>query len=306
MLQPQACFPPLVAVVQGLEEVVAAGASPAVTADVTLAAALAAGAALAGEQQSLMDTRLVLEYVKGLSDDVANAEERQERWKQRAEADAARRIATAEAAEASRAAAAGAVRAAAAERRAAELAEQRAAGVDVEQLAAAAAAAEEQQWQKEQEAAAVPPPTPSGLPGVSPDELAAALRARAVVALDVRSARDAEWGRIKGATSAPYVVTTGTTLAPETRPNPAFLEAALKALGPPGAAARPAVLYGPGVPLDSDAKERFVSKEVFVSIAPNGAATIDGEVRRRLGGGVVLGGGWGTGHEALQAQRQGP
>jgi rhodanese-related sulfurtransferase len=253
-----------------------------VTADVTLAAALAAGTALAGEQQSVMDTRLVLEYVKGLSDDVANAEERQERWKQRAEADAARRIAAAEAAEASRAAAAGVVRAAAAERRAAELAEQRAAGVNVEQLAAAAAAAEEQQRQQAQEAAAAPSPspTPSGLPGVSHDELAAALRARAVVALDVRSARDAEWGRIKGAIPAPYVVTTGTTLAPETRPNPAFLEAACKALGPPGAAARPAVLYGPGVPLDSDTKERFVSKEVFVSIAPNGAATIDGEVRR--------------------------
>lgn len=35
---------------------------------------------------------------------------------------------------------------------------------------------------------------------------------------------------------------------------------------------------GPGAALDTDTNEKLVSKEVFVSIAPNGTATVDGEV----------------------------
>lgn len=69
----------------------------------------------------------------------------------------------------------------------------------------------------------------------------------------------------------------------QVRPNPDFLQAAAQALGPPGAS-RPAVLYGPGAPLDADASASFVSKEAFVSIAPNGTGQVDGEVRGPKGG----------------------
>lgn len=134
----------------------------------------------------------------------------------------------------------------------------------------------QEEAEEEAERAAARPATPSGLPAVTPDELAAALRSRSVVALDVRSVREWDWGRIKGAAHAPYVVTSGSSLAPEVRPNPDFLQAAAQALGPPGAS-RPAVLYGPGAPLDADASASFVSKEAFVSIAPNGTGQVDGE-----------------------------
>ena len=184
--------------------------------------------------------------MKGLEDELLNAAEWRSHRRQHAASDAARKRAAAEAAEASRAAAAEAVWAAGAERRAAKAAERReaqaaaggAAGAD------AAFAAEQQRQQEEEERQqAAAAQLPSGLPAVTPDELAAALRSRAVVAFDVRSAQEADWGRIKGAAHAPYVLAAGSSLAPEVRANPAFIEAARKALGPPDAA-RAAVLYG--------------------------------------------------------------
>ena len=54
--------------------------------------------------------------------------------------------------------------------------------------------------------------------------------------------------------------------------------AAAAELGPPDAAC-PVVLYGPGVPLTADASASYVSKELFVSIAPSGTGAVDGEVR---------------------------
>lgn len=248
---------------------------PALALDVSLAAAMAEGAALANEQQSVMDIRLSREYMKGLQEDIEQADVRAERWKENAQADAARRLAAAEASEAVRRTAADAVRlqaeAARAEREAAAAEDRLRRGVTLE---------EEEEEEEEVEEPA-PPPTASGLPGILPDELAAALRdrSRRVVALDVRSAREAEWGRIKNSAAAPFVVVSGSQLAPTTARSPDFLAAARAALGPPDSAAH-AVLFGPGTDLDASTKEAFVSKEKFVSIAPSGTGVIDGEVSR--------------------------
>ncbi|KAL4442508.1 hypothetical protein ABPG77_005092 [Micractinium sp. CCAP 211/92] len=253
------------------------GAPPSMIAfEASLAAALAAGAELAAEQQAVLDIRLSVEYMKGLdSETQEDMEVWRQQWQQAREEREARRRAAAEAAEVVREAAAAAVRQAAAERAAAAAAEAAATaaagGPSVEQQHG-----QEEEQEEEAEQAAAQAATPSGLPACTPDELAVALRDRSVVAIDVRSVRDWDWGRINGAAHAPYVVTSGSSLAPEVRPNPDFLQAAAKALGPPGAA-RPAVLYGPGAPLDADTSASFVSKEAFVSIAPNGTGQVDGE-----------------------------
>lgn len=248
------------------------GGRPVPEPHVSLEAALAAGAALADEQQAVLDIRLSREYMKGLEDDILHAEERRERWKRQAELDAARRLAAAQAAEAVRARAAEETRARAAEARAAEAEARAAAGLPPVDLAAA---------EEEEEEVAAEPPAPataSGLPGMSPDELAAALRERRAVALDVRSAREWDWGRIKGAKHAPYVVTKGSSLTPETAANPGFLDAAHAALGAPAAGGDLCIcLYGPGQDLDTEGSEALVSKEKFVSIAPNGTGSVDGE-----------------------------
>ncbi|KAL4447796.1 hypothetical protein ABPG75_005015 [Micractinium tetrahymenae] len=252
------------------------GSAAAVALEASLAAALSAGAELAAEQQAVLDTRLSVEYMKGLdSESQEDMEGRRQQWRQARAEQQAQQRAAAEAAEAVREAAAAAVRQAAAERAAAAAAEAAARGE------AGAAAAEqrhdeEEQAEKAAQQAAAQPATPSGLPAVTPDELADALRNRSVIALDVRSAREWDWGCIKGAAPAPYVVTSGSSLAPEVRRNPDFLAAAAKALGPPGSAC-PAVLYGPGAPLDTEASASFVSKEAFVSIAPNGTGQVEGE-----------------------------
>ena len=263
---------------QALGQALLRGAAPPVQPEASLQAAMAAGAALAAEQQAVLDIRLSREYYKGLQDDIERADERRQRWRQAAAEQDARRRAAAEAAEASRAAAAAAAWEAAAEKRAAAQQEAAASGAAASGAAAAAAAAaeaavEEHQAQQAQQAAA----TASGLRGVTPDELAAGLKSRQLVALDVRAAREAEWGRIKGAKQAPYVVASGSSLAPDVRPNPAFPEAARAALGPPEACTATVVLYGPGSTLSSDTSEALVSKEKFVSIAPNGMATVDGQ-----------------------------
>lgn len=179
--------------------------------EVSLAAALAAGEELAAEQQAVLDTRLSLQYMKGLERDVLLAGERQARWARRASADGARRVAAAEAAEAVRRAAADAARAAAAERWAAAAA----AGGGPAEPTSSAAASEEDEAESGGAGPPPAPPTASGLPGVGPDELAAALQRRAVVALDVRGAKEFEWGRIKGAAHAPYVLVSGPSLSPD-------------------------------------------------------------------------------------------
>eukprot|EP00887_Chlorella_sp_A99_P002702 scaffold6.g2702.t1 len=242
---------------------------------VTRGAALAAAGELAAEQQVVLDMRLSRNYMKGLENDVQQASERRARWRRRAAADAARKLAAAEATEAARRAAREAVRAAAAgeaRRRAADevAGAERTAADGAEPAGPPSPEAEEQ---PEPEAAPAPP---SGLPLVTPDQLAAALGSRAAVVLDVRPAREASWGAIKGAKHAPYVLAAGSSLAPEVRPNPGFLEAAAAALGPPAAAPH-VVLCGPGAPLDASASASFVSKELFVSVAPNGTAAVDGE-----------------------------
>ncbi|PRW61229.1 ribulose bisphosphate carboxylase oxygenase activase [Chlorella sorokiniana] len=250
------------------------GLAPPVQPEASLQAALAAGADLAAEQQAVLDIRLSREYYKGLEDDIERADERRQRWREAAAEQSARRRAAAEAAEATRAAAAAAAWEAAAEKRAAAEEAAVVAGEQAGSMAAAAAAQEEAEQQAQQAAA---PATASGLPGIAPDELAAGLKTRQLIALDVRAAREAEWGKIKGSKQAPYVVASGSSLAPEVRPNPAFLEAARAALGAPEACTATVVLYGPGSALSSDTSESLVSKEKFVSIAPNGMATVDGQ-----------------------------
>lgn len=244
--------------------------------DVSLEAALAAGAALAAEQQSVMDVRLSLQYMKGLDVDRAEAGERSQRWRQHAARDAARRLAAAEAAEAVRARAAEAVWAAAAEKRVAAAEEAAEAGDT-------SAQEKEEEEQQEEEEGPPQPTTVSGLPGVSPDDLAAALTGRRVAVLDVRGAREWDWGRIKGAKHAPIVVTTCTSLAPQAALNPAFLDDAGAALGPPDSCP-PVVLVGPGPALGADtdggtatSAASYVSKEQFVSVAPSGTTTVDGQ-----------------------------
>lgn len=206
---------------QGLGAALLASNGALLQPDASLEAALAAGGSLAGEQQSVMDIRLSREYMKGLEDDIADAAENQARWKAAAAEDGARRRAAAEAAEAVRARAAEAAWAAAAERRAAQEAELAAAVARGE--VPPPAAIEQQQQEEEAPAAPEPPPTASGLPGVTPDELAAALKARQAVALDVRGAREAEWGKIKGCKHAPFISMGGSSLNPEVKPNPGFL-----------------------------------------------------------------------------------
>lgn len=195
------------------------GAPPSMIAfEASLAAALAAGAELAAEQQAVLDIRLSVEYMKGLdSETQEDMEVWRQQWQQAREEREARRRAAAEAAEVVREAAAAAVRQAAAERAAAAAAEAAATaaagGPSVEQQHG-----QEEEQEEEAEQAAAQAATPSGLPACTPDELAAALRDRSVVAIDVRSARDWDWGRIKGAAHAPYAVTSGSSLAPEVGP----------------------------------------------------------------------------------------
>ncbi len=188
------------------------GAPPSMIAfEASLAAALAAGAELAAEQQAVLDIRLSVEYMKGLdSETQEDMEVWRQQWQQAREEREARRRAAAEAAEVVREAAAAAVRQAAAAEAAATAA---AGGPSVEQQHG-----QEEEQEEEAEQAAAQAATPSGLPACTPDELAVALRDRSVVAIDVRSARDWDWGRINGAAHAPYVVTSGSSLAPEVGP----------------------------------------------------------------------------------------
>lgn len=275
---------------------------PDVAADMSLPAALAAGADLAAEQQAVLDVRLSLEYVKGLEKELKHADEWRERRRQRRAANEARRLAAAEAAEAVRRTAAEERLALAAEARAAAAA---AAGIsaDAAQQAWPAAATAVEEEEDEEPAAAVPPPTASGLPGVTPDELAEALRARRAVVLDLRTAREVDWGKIKGSVHAPFATTSGSSLAPEVHRNPCFLDAARAKLGPPGAAGPAVVLVGPGAPLEESTTEKFVSKEKFVSTCPTGVAIVDGEVSGQAAGpwvqpaGLLLPlGSWGPSH----------
>ena len=259
---------------QALGRALLRGAAPPVQPEASLQAALAAGAELAAEQQAVLDIRLSREYYKGLEDDIERAEERRQRWREAAAEQAARRRAAAEAAEATRAAAAAAAWEAAAEKRAAA---QQAAEAAGEQIGSATPAAAEEVQEEPQQAQQAAPATASGLQGVTPDELAAGLKSRQLVALDVRAAREAEWGRIKSSKQAPFVVASGSSLAPDVRPNPAFLEAARAALGPPEACTATVVLNGPGSALSTDTSETLVSKEKFVSIAPNGMAEVGGQ-----------------------------
>ncbi|KAI3427347.1 hypothetical protein D9Q98_010264 [Chlorella vulgaris] len=242
-----------------------------------LAAAMAAGASLAAEQQAVLDTRLSLEYVRGLEADRKLASERSARWRRSAASAAARRVAAAQAAEELRRAAADVVRSEAAAARAAAAV----AGWDAAHVFASSQQQQQQQRQEEEkeeeEAEAGPPPTASGLPPISPDELWAATRSGGVRVLDVRSAREWDWGRIKGAIHTPIVLAAGPATNPAAaKLNPGFMEAATAALGSPDAAP-PIVLYGPGTPLHSQAAAAYVSKEQFVSIAPAGAVQVEGQ-----------------------------
>jgi rhodanese-related sulfurtransferase len=244
-----------------------------------LAAAMAAGASLAAEQQAVLDTRLSQEYVRGLEADRKLASERSARWRRSAASAAARRVAAAQAAEELRRAAADVVRS--------EAAAAVVAGGDAAHVFASSQQQQQQQQEEEEkeeeEAEAGPPPTASGLPPICPDELWAATRSGGVRVLDVRSAREWDWGRIKGAIHTPIVLAAGPATNPAAaKLNPGFMEAATAALGSP-AAAPPIVLYGPGTPLHSQAAAAYVSKEQFVSIAPTGAGRVEGQVRLKPG-----------------------
>jgi hypothetical protein len=280
-------------VAAALEEAAAGAPPPLVDGAPSLAAALEAGRQLAAEQQAVLDVRLSLQYMKGLEAESQPAmRQRRAQWRQAAAERAARAHAAAEAAEAVRRAAAEASLATAAAQRA-ESASAVGNAAEAQQrqqpgLAADSSRAEQAEEEGGEVGPAAAAATPSGLPGVTPDELAAALRDRSVTALDVRSDRDWGWGRVAGAAHAPVVLAAGTALAPEVRRNPGFLAAAAAVLGPPGHAKR-VVLYGPGAPLDVGTKQRHVSKEVFVSVAPNGAAEVDGQVGSGVDGGGAVG-----------------
>ena len=58
---------------------------------------------------------------------------------------------------------------------------------------------------------------------LSPDEVHAAMRGDTAV-IDVRSVREWDWGKIKGAVHCPVVLTTGSSLNPGTKPNPDFVK----------------------------------------------------------------------------------
>jgi rhodanese-related sulfurtransferase len=114
---------------------------------------------------------------------------------------------------------------------------------------------------------------------VTPDELAAALRAGSAAVLDVRGAREWEWGKIKGARHAPFVLSKGSSLNPTVEPNPGFLAAAAAAAPNKG---RPVIVYGAGSAPAPEEDAVYVSKEMFVSLAPGGAG---GEVHWVVGSG---------------------
>ena len=102
-------------------------------------------------------------------------------------------------------------------------------------------------------------------PGVSPDQLAETLRRGTAAVVDMRTARDHEWGRVKGSVHCGFFVAKGSSLNPTLEPNPSFVDDVARAVK--GDRARPVVLYGPGAPPSADADAVFVSKELFVSTA---------------------------------------
>jgi len=114
------------------------------------------------------------------------------------------------------------------------------------------------------------------------------LKSGSAAVLDVRSARDYEWGKIKGALHAPVVVSRGSSLNPVTEPNPGFVAAVAARVRDRAA---PVVLYGPGR-ADDRADSVYVSKEMFVSLVPirKGDKEVGGAggARRGDGGGFYV------------------
>ena len=104
-----------------------------------------------------------------------------------------------------------------------------------------------------------------GWPVLSPDQVHTAMHDGSASVLDVRSIREWDWGKIKGATHCPIVLATGSSMSPGTRPNPDFLK--LVAAKFP-VKARPLVVYGSTVAVDAAGGAPAVAaKGVFVSKA---------------------------------------
>lgn len=143
--------------------------------------------------------------------------------------------------------------------------------------AAAAGAAGAQAAAAGSAAAAV---TAGGWPAVTPDELAAVLRARSAVVLDVRTSRDWDWGKIKGAVHCPFVLSKGSSLSPVIERNPRFLEQVASKVRDKG---KRVIVYGPGRAPSAEEGAVYVSKEMFVSLAPTATGAGDEEV----GAGIV-------------------
>jgi rhodanese-related sulfurtransferase len=120
--------------------------------------------------------------------------------------------------------------------------------------------------------------SPGGWPLVTPDDLAAALRSKSAVVLDVRTARDWEWGKIKGAAHCPFIESKGSSLSPTIERNPRFLDHAKSKAPDKG---RHVIVYGPGRAQTAEEGAVFVSKELFVSLAPGAAGGEEWQVRGR-------------------------
>ena len=90
------------------------------------------------------------------------------------------------------------------------------------------AAEEERQRQQEaerlrrEEAERAAAAAARGWATLEPDQVAEALRKRAVSVVDIRSAREREWGTIKASVHVAAVLTTGGGLNPVSKPNPDF------------------------------------------------------------------------------------
>jgi hypothetical protein len=270
-----------------------AGAAAAAAPAASLQSVLAAGRQLVEEQQSVLDVQLAKEYMPGVDDGPDALAAREARGlRRRRRPRAPRRVVEAEA---SQAASDGAVGRAALSEEMASYWQKMAASSWVsgsfdpsevmrsasdgengdygEAPSAASSQSEAEGSEAEDEPAAAGSSGSSGAwpPALSPDAVAAAISSGSAMVLDVRSARDHEWGKVKGSIHAPFVLSKGTALNPTVDRNPGFLAAVAAKVKDPS---RPVILYGPGrANLDENAV--YVSKEMFVSLAPAGAAAGD-------------------------------
>lgn len=130
----------------------------------------------------------------------------------------------------------------------------------VEADAQAAAEEEAQLIPPKQEA----PKSDRAWPVVTADDVAAALASGSAAVLDVRTLKEWEWGRIKGAVHCPVVVATGSSLNPGIQANVAKFADQVAAKFP--RKAQPLVLVASGAEAATgDGKQQAAAKGAFVS-----------------------------------------